>query len=105
MMSEVTEWLGLHQAHEGSVHKLNSSYVNADGRPVAEFLAAAFDELISSELLALGRPDPRGHQRVCVTHTGQARYVELCNPADRTGILSDEHGKHRQPHGRDEDSR
>ncbi|MGQ0776883.1 MAG: hypothetical protein ACT4NY_21105 [Pseudonocardiales bacterium] len=95
MMSEVTEWLALHRVHEGSVMIQNSDYVNA-GRPVVEFLVPTFDELISSGLLTLGQPDPLGW-RVCVTHTGQAKYAELRPIAIRTGMLPDEHGKHRHP--------
>lgn len=33
MTSEVTEWLALHRAHEGSVTKLDTDYFTA-GRPV-----------------------------------------------------------------------
>ncbi|MGQ0775134.1 MAG: hypothetical protein ACT4NY_12065 [Pseudonocardiales bacterium] len=91
MNSEVTEWLALHRAHEGSVTKLSTDYFKA-GRPVADFLVVAFECLIGSGLLALGRPDPLGWQRVCVTHSGQTRYTELRSIAVRTGMVTDEPG-------------
>lgn len=90
MMSEVTEWLALHRAHEGSVMKLDNDYFNA-GRPIADFLIAAFEDLISNGSLALGRPDLLGWQRVCVTRSGQARYAQLREIAVRTGMVTDEH--------------
>lgn len=93
MMSEVTEWLALHRAHEGSVTTLNSSYFNYRW-PVADFLAVPFDDLIHSGLLALGQRDPLGRQRVCVTRTGQARYAELHSIAVRTGMVTNEHRQH-----------
>lgn len=72
----VNEWLALRRAHEGGVTMLGGRFFN-HGRPVAEYLAVALDELIRAELLALGRADPVGVQRVCVTRVGQARYAEL----------------------------
>ncbi|MGH3917173.1 MAG: hypothetical protein ACRDTC_27745 [Pseudonocardiaceae bacterium] len=65
LMSEVTEWLALHRAHEGSVTKLDTDYFKA-GRPIAVFLVPPLECLIENGLLALGRPDPLGWQRVCV---------------------------------------
>lgn len=78
MTGEAAEWLALHRAHEGAVAKLNGSYFN-HGRPVTTALAATFEDLITSGLLALGRPDLRGRQQVCVTHTGQTKYGALRN--------------------------
>ncbi|MGH3906140.1 MAG: hypothetical protein ACRDTE_18450 [Pseudonocardiaceae bacterium] len=75
-MSTVNEWLALLRVHEAGVTKLDGHYLN-HGRPVAEYLAAALDELIRNELLALGRSTPSGQQQVCVTHAGQVRYAEL----------------------------
>ena len=114
MISNMAEWLGLHWAHEGSVLKLNSHYTHAPelvvrggamhaGQLAGKFLAAAFEDLISSGLLALGQADPLGQQRVCVTYTGQARYEQLRSTSINTEMMSEEHGKHRQP-GRDEGS-
>ncbi|MGH3927864.1 MAG: hypothetical protein ACRDTT_34215 [Pseudonocardiaceae bacterium] len=76
MTSEVTEWLALLRAHEGGVTKLTGHYLNC-GRPVACYLADVLDELIDTGFLALAQPSPIGQQRVCVTHTGQARYAVL----------------------------
>ncbi|MGH4012807.1 MAG: hypothetical protein ACRDSL_02475 [Pseudonocardiaceae bacterium] len=70
------EWWVLHRAHEGGVTKRNGAYFTA-GLLLADYLAVAFDGLISSGLLALGQPDPIGERQVCVTHTGQARYSAL----------------------------
>lgn len=75
-VSAVNEWLALRRVHEGGVTRLGDRFFN-EGRPVADYLAAAFDELIRCELLALGRATPSGQQQVCVTHAGQARYAEL----------------------------
>lgn len=75
-ISETAEWLALRRAHEGAVARLNGCYFN-HGRPVAEAVASAFDTLISGGLLALGRPDLRGRQQVCVTHHGQSKYSAL----------------------------
>ena len=80
MTPEAAEWLGLHRAHEGGVTKLAGDYLNY-GRPVASDLAEVFDGLISAGFLALSQPSPSGQQQVCVTHTGQSRYAELCMPA------------------------
>ena len=77
MTPEATEWLALHRTHEGGVTKLAGHYLN-DGRPVASYLADVLDVLISTGFLALGQPSPTGHQQVCVRHTGQTRYAELC---------------------------
>lgn len=77
MTPEATEWLGLHRAHEGGLTTLAGRYLNY-GRPVGSYLAEVFDGLISAGFLALGQPSPSGQQQVCVTHTGQSRYAELC---------------------------
>ena len=52
MTSEVLEWLVLHRVQEGGAMKLNGEYLDF-GRPVANFLASTFDDLISRGLLAL----------------------------------------------------
>ena len=75
-MSPVNEWLALFRVHEGGVTRLDGDYLN-HGRPVADYLAVVLDELIRTELLALGRSTPSGQQQVCVTHAGQVRYTEL----------------------------
>lgn len=75
-VSPVNEWLALLRVHQGGVTRLDNDYLN-HGRPVTDYLADALDELIRSELLALGRPTPSGQQQVCVTHAGQIRYTEL----------------------------
>ncbi|MGH3903802.1 MAG: hypothetical protein ACRDTE_06390 [Pseudonocardiaceae bacterium] len=70
------EWHALNRAHEGAVVKVGGEcgdYVDA-GCPVAGYLADTFDELIAAGLLGLGPPSAGGSRRVCVTHTGQARY-------------------------------
>ncbi|MGH3904871.1 MAG: hypothetical protein ACRDTE_11880 [Pseudonocardiaceae bacterium] len=72
----MNEWLALLRVHEGGVTSLEGQFLN-HGQPVAEYLAATFVELIQTEHLALGRPDPSGRQQVCVTRAGQARYLEL----------------------------
>jgi hypothetical protein len=77
MTPEVAEWLALHRVHEGGVTKLVGHFFT-EGRPVADYLAKVFDGLISAGFVALGQPSPTGQQQVCVTHTGQARYVALC---------------------------
>lgn len=51
-MRAVTEWLALLRAHEGGVTRLQDRFYN-HGRPVADYLAAAFAELISVDQLAL----------------------------------------------------
>lgn len=84
--SEAVEWLALRRVHEGAVTKLAGCYL-ADGRLVAEFLAAAVEGLIAEGLLALGRPDSVGCQQVCVTHAGQVRYAALSG-----GGVSARHG-------------
>lgn len=76
MTAEAVEWLALHRAHEGGVTRFNDGYLN-HGRPVADYLADALDELVRTEHLALGPPGPAGQQQVCFTHAGQARYAEL----------------------------
>lgn len=86
---EVSEWLALHRAQEGCARKLNGEYFTL-GRPVADFLAPAFDDLVSCGLLALGRADPLGWQQVCVTRRGQVRYAELHTITARTGMAVDE---------------
>ncbi|MGH3908286.1 MAG: hypothetical protein ACRDTE_29500 [Pseudonocardiaceae bacterium] len=73
------EWHALNRAHDGAVVKLGGDcgdYVDA-GCPVAGDLAEALDELIVAGLLGLGPPSLGGLRRVCVTHTGQARYALL----------------------------
>lgn len=72
----MNEWLALMRVHEGGVTKLDGYFFNR-GQPVVNYLAAAVEELIGAELLALGRPDPIGAQQVCVTHNGQVRYAQL----------------------------
>lgn len=76
MTGEAVEWLALHRAHEGGLTTLNGDYLN-HGRPVVEYVAATLDALIRADHLVLGPPSPSGQRRVCVTHTGQARYAEL----------------------------
>ena len=88
MTSEVSEWLVLHRVQEGGAMKLNGEYLDF-GRPVANFLASTFDDLISRGLLALGRVNPLGWQQVCVTHSGQVRYAELHTIHARTGMVAD----------------
>lgn len=78
MTPEAMEWLALHRVHEGGVARLGGIYFN-HGRPVSGALAAEFGRLIDSGLLALARPDLRGREQVCVTHTGQIRYTSLHN--------------------------
>lgn len=90
-MSELTEWLALHRTQEGVMTRLDGDYFKA-GRPVADFLVDPFECLIRNGLLALGRPDPRGWQRVCMTHSGQVRYAQLHSVALRTGMIIDEPG-------------
>ncbi|MGH3991680.1 MAG: hypothetical protein ACRDSN_04350 [Pseudonocardiaceae bacterium] len=51
--------------------------MSTQGCPVADYLADTFDELIAAGLLGLGPPSAGGSRRVCVTHTGQARYALL----------------------------
>ena len=75
-MSSVNEWLALTRVHEGGVTKLDGRFFNR-GQQVADYLAAAVDELIRTELLTLGRPDPIGAQQVCFTYAAQARYAQL----------------------------
>lgn len=75
--SEVAEWLALHRAHEGGVTELAGRYLN-HGRPVAQHLTDAFSKLIDTGFLALGRSAPSGQRQVCVTSTGQDRYLVLC---------------------------
>lgn len=75
-VNPVNEWLALMRVHEGGVATLGGRFVHC-GQPVAEYLAGALAELLRTEHLALGRPDPTGRQQVCVTHAGQARYAEL----------------------------
>ena len=75
-VSAVSEWLALRRVHEGGVTRLGDRFFN-HGRPVADYLATAFDDLIGCELLALGRATQNGQQPVCVTHSGQVRYAEL----------------------------
>lgn len=58
------------------------------GQPVADYLAAALDELIRTEHLALGRATSSGQQQVCVTHAGQIRYAEPTS----TGVKEACHG-------------
>lgn len=77
MTPEVAEWLALHQVREGGVTKLVGHYF-AEERPVAGYVAKVVDGLISAGFLALGQPSPTGQQQVCLTCTGQARYVVLC---------------------------
>ncbi|MGH3813544.1 MAG: hypothetical protein ACRDUV_14015 [Pseudonocardiaceae bacterium] len=72
--AEARQWHALNRAHDGAVVKLADAYADA-GCPVADYLAATFDELIAAGLLGLGPPSAGGSRRVCVTHTGQARYV------------------------------
>ncbi|MGH3905787.1 MAG: hypothetical protein ACRDTE_16620 [Pseudonocardiaceae bacterium] len=86
-MSAVNEWLALMRVHEGGVAIRDGEYLN-QGQPVADYLAAALDELIRTEHLALGRATPSGHQQVCVTRAGQARYAEL----NSNGVGSARHG-------------
>lgn len=86
-MTRVNEWLALLRVHEGGVTALEGRLFN-HGQPVADYLAAAFDELLRSEHLALGRPDPSGRQQVCVTRAGQVRYTEL----NRNGVREAGHG-------------
>ncbi|MGH4017145.1 MAG: hypothetical protein ACRDSL_25110 [Pseudonocardiaceae bacterium] len=86
-MSAVHEWLALLRAHEGGVTTLGGHFFN-HGRPVADYLAVALGELIRTEYLALGRATPSGQQQVCVTHAGQARYLEL----NGSGVREVRHG-------------
>ncbi|MGH3903916.1 MAG: hypothetical protein ACRDTE_06990 [Pseudonocardiaceae bacterium] len=74
--AEARQWHALNRAHEAAVVKLTDDYVDA-GCPVAGDLADTFDELIAAGLLGLGPPSAGGSRRVCVTHTGQARYALL----------------------------
>lgn len=76
MITETAEWIALRRVHEGRIIKHDGHYFRS-GKLVG-YLADALDELIDRGLLALGRPDPLGRQQVCVTHTGQRRYVVLC---------------------------
>lgn len=75
-VTPVNEWLALRRVHEGRVIATGGRFLD-QGRPVAEYLTAALGELLDAGLLAWGRADPVGVQRVCVTHVGQARYAEL----------------------------
>lgn len=86
-MSAVNEWLALLRVHEGGVAIRDGEYLN-HGQPVAGYLAAALDELLRTGHLALGRATPSGHQQVCVTRAGQARYAEL----QGNGVGSARHG-------------
>lgn len=62
-MTVVNEWLALRRVHEGAVAAVEGRFFN-HGRPVADYLAAALDELIRSEYLALSPADPAGMQPV-----------------------------------------
>jgi hypothetical protein len=84
MTPEAREWLALNRAFEGAVVKIDGSYVNA-GSSVAGYLAEIFEALIDRGLLMLGRPSAGGHQRVCLTRTGQTRYAVLCRGQHITG--------------------
>ncbi len=85
--AEAREWHALNRAHEGAVVKLADDHFNDAGCPVAGYLADTFNELIATGLLGLGSPSASGSRRVCVTHTGQARYALLCtgHHTTRTG--------------------
>ncbi len=83
MTPQVAEWLALHRVREGGATRLASHYFT-EGRPVTDCVANALDGLISAGFLALDQPNPTGQQQVCLTCTGQTRYVALCwgaNPA------------------------
>lgn len=82
MTPDVAGWLALLRVHQGGVTKLDGHCLN-HGRPVANYVAGALDELIRNELLSLGRSTPSGQQQVCVTHAQQIRYATL--NANRTG--------------------
>lgn len=86
-MTAVNEWLALLRVHGGGVTTVGGLFFN-HGQPVADYLAATFDELIRTEHLALARPTPSGQQQVCVTHAGQLRYAELTS----TGVQEARHG-------------
>ncbi len=75
--AEARDWHALNRAHDGAVVKLADDHFNDAGCPVADYLADTFDELIATGLLGLGPPSAGGSRRVCVTHTGQARYALL----------------------------
>ena len=75
-MSRVSEWLALLRVHEGGMTTLEGGFYN-HGQPVADYLAAALDKLLSTGHLAVGKPDPSGRQHVLITRAGQIRYAEL----------------------------
>lgn len=75
-MTPVTEWLALLRVHEGGVTTLEDGFLD-HGRPVAGYVGTALRELIRSRHLALGRTVETGGRQVCVTHSGQLRYLEL----------------------------
>ena len=61
-MTAVNEWLALKRVHEGGITIRDGVFVNR-AQLVAEYLAVALAELIRTEHLALGRPDPTGGSR------------------------------------------
>lgn len=75
-MTQMNEWLALLRVHEGGVTTLAGRFFN-HGQSVADYLAAALDDLLRTEHLALGKATPSGQQQVCVTHAGQVRYIGL----------------------------
>lgn len=74
----VAVWIALRRAHVGGVSNLVGRWLDS-GRQVPGYVADALDELISAELLVLGKVDLNscGVRGVTVTDSGSAQYVAL----------------------------
>jgi hypothetical protein len=76
-ISEVIERIALRRVHDGDVVLLGERWL-CNGRPVASYLPDAFDELVTTGLIAMSTADSvTPVLRAALTTAGAARYSAL----------------------------